>query len=154
MVFRWIQRIPPKTVAENQRKIGLVALIIILLILAATGKLNWLFAMIGVAIAFAARMMPVILRYAPTLQRLWFTFKAGKKNTGYSRSNQSHSAGAKTGNITAEQAYQVLGLKPGASRQEIVSAHKRLMMKVHPDKGGSDFLAAQLNSAKDTLLKK
>jgi hypothetical protein len=140
-------------VAENQRKIGLAALIFILLLLAATGKLNWLFALIGVAVAFIARMMPVILRYAPALQRLWFTFKAGKQNAGHSPGSRSHQTSVNKGNITVEQAYQVLGLKPGASRQEIVAAHKRLMMKVHPDKGGSDFLAAQLNRAKDRLLK-
>jgi DnaJ-class molecular chaperone len=47
---------------------------------------------------------------------------------------------------------QVLGLKAGASKAEIIAAHRKLISKVHPDKGGSDFLAAQINLAKQILL--
>ncbi|GLS27855.1 J domain-containing protein [Marinibactrum halimedae] len=50
------------------------------------------------------------------------------------------------------QALDVLGLKPGASEKEIHQAHKRLIQKMHPDRGGSDFLAAQINLAKKVLM--
>ncbi len=51
------------------------------------------------------------------------------------------------------QSLEILGLQPGASKEEIVHAHRKLMQRVHPDRGGSSFLAAQLNEAKDVLLK-
>ncbi|MBQ0720815.1 MAG: DnaJ domain-containing protein [Gammaproteobacteria bacterium] len=52
------------------------------------------------------------------------------------------------------EAWQILGLEEGASKEEIIKAHKRLIQKLHPDRGGNDYLAAKINAAKDTLISK
>ena len=56
--------------------------------------------------------------------------------------------------LSPAEARAMLGVGEGASRQEIEAAYKRLMMRVHPDHGGASGLAAQLNAARDVLLKR
>ena len=60
---------------------------------------------------------------------------------------------ARPGAMTDEEAYEILGLQPGASQEAIREAHRSQMKRIHPDAGGSSGLAARVNQAKDVLVK-
>ncbi len=58
-----------------------------------------------------------------------------------------------TPDVTVEEAYAILGLEPGADEAAIKAAHHRLMKQLHPDHGGTDYLATKINRARDVLLR-
>jgi hypothetical protein len=65
---------------------------------------------------------------------------------------QQEAPGDSGANIGRKEALAVLGLQEGASEEDIVAAHRKLMQKLHPDRGGNNYLAAKINQAKDLLL--
>lgn len=117
----------------------------VLAILAVSGHLNIITAMIAGLIALLPRMLS-LLKYLP--------FVSGLYKQGAQASQQRQQSPPPRGrqSMSNEEAMEILGLKPGYNSEDVKAAHRRLMQKVHPDRGGSDYLAAQLNRAKDTLL--
>jgi len=80
-----------------------------------------------------------------------------RRDAGWREHAQADAAagrgGAPRGPMSQEEAYQILGLQPGAKAEDIVHAHRTLMKRIHPDQGGTNYLAARVNEAKDTLLR-
>lgn len=137
-----------KTSGEERKKLILWSIIgsivVALGLLAITGHLNVITAAIAALIALLPRAMQ-FLKYLPFISRLYQQRKQGPQ-----QAQTPPPRGKKT--MSIDEAMEVLGLKPGYTKEEVVKAHRRMMQKVHPDRGGSDYLAAQINQAKDTLL--
>lgn len=236
MAWRWLLRAPPEQVTRYLTRAGIVAVIIILAILAATGRLPPLFAAIGAAVGALFTLVLRLMRlpWALGLAQRLFHFYRQKKNAagpspgqhsrvetrflhmfldhesgemggeviagrfaGYritelelaqlvalwrdyaaqdaesaalleayldrvhgetwrqqraADDSQSTYSAPANGQMTLEEACKVLGLEPTATKDEIIAAHRRLAQRLHPDRGGSNYLAAKINRAKDVLL--
>lgn len=76
-----------------------------------------------------------------------------RQHPGWDDSAESTSAEPADGQMNEARALEVLGLEAGATEEDVIEAHRRLIQKLHPDRGGSTFLAATLNEAKRVLLR-
>ncbi len=118
-------------------------------LLAITGKLHILGVLLAGLIPVFRTLAPWVLRALPGLLRHWHR-RQQPNQTSSTHQRNPHNTTA-TAMSTAE-AYEILDLKPGASKEEIIQRHKQLMQKNHPDRGGSDYLASKINLAKKVLL--
>lgn len=217
--FGWYGKAGPAQRVRALKLAMLYGIAGVLLLLVATGRIHWLFALFGALLPWLQRFL--------LARQAWHTYKASRGphqgqrsavETGYLRAVLDHDSGAITGQVlagtfrgraleslsreeligllqevraedhdsiaileafldrihegwrafdntgssggqgapasgmTRDQALEILGLGLDATRAEIIEAHRRLMQKLHPDRGGNDFLAAQINRAKDVLL--
>jgi hypothetical protein len=137
-------RANPNDWVKEIRFTGGVALALLAAALAARGR-------IGLALLGAAGAWGLL---AGTVRPRLRSPQGEDRTGGGSADNQSRDfpRGPRAGMSRAE-ALEVLGLREGASNDEVRSAHRRLIVRSHPDKGGSDYLAAKINEAKDVLLR-
>jgi len=114
------------------------------------GIVVWL-ALSGRLIAALAALPAVLLWLARIFTGLRYARIFDRMMGGANRQHQNRSSNPST-NMSRVDALKVLGLHEGVSAQEIKTAHRRLISHLHPDVGGSDYLAQQINQAKDVLL--
>lgn len=221
LVFVWLRSLSPR---KRTRAVILIIVAIVslfLVLMAVTGRLHWIAAVLAGLLPFARQLFPLILRALPFLNYLYKrrnsqpnmgnrsevetliismrlehdsgvmhgTVKQGPlqgRELGtlseqefmqllhYCRQQDQNSTRLLTtyldkrfgdswrdddtppangsGTMSQEEAFEILGISPDSSKQAIIAAHRKLMQKYHPDRGGSDYLAAKINQAKDTLI--
>jgi hypothetical protein len=120
--------------------------------------LKWIAAFVGIALAAlfllsgrAPQALAGLVLVGPLLWRRW-QGGGGFRGAQFGGSAGTPPPGKQSSAMTRAEAYEVLGLKPGANTDQIHSAHRRLMRLAHPDTGGSDWLASRVNQARDVLL--
>ncbi len=142
----WYNRAGPAQRNRSLRSILLYGIGAAILVLVLTGRIPWLFAIITAAVPWLNRAMAA--------RRAWQFFEEFRKpGGGRGQGAEGRGAAGRAGQMDIAEAHEILGLKPGATEREIIEAHRKLMHKNHPDRGGSDYLAARINQAKEILLK-
>jgi len=84
----------------------------------------------------------------------WQTTFAEVLQQHSAQSQQQASSGTANGPLSVKDAYEVLGVNEDSTKEEVLKAYKSMMQKVHPDRGGSDYLTRLVSEAKDLLLKR
>lgn len=127
---------------------------VLLLFLVATGRLH-VFAALGVVLVALLRRLPLLIRLWPLWRKLKATLGDAAAANAQGQPDDSESDSRRRpykGGMSLEEARQILGVAADADELTIIQAHRRLMQKVHPDRGGTDTLAARANEAKARLL--
>lgn len=123
-------------------KATLVGCALLFIALAGAGKIHWLGAVLASTLAAIRFFLPILFRSLPILAP--FLKRAN--------ADQAKAKADDDSDMTKEEAFAILGLDNTATEEEIVMAHRRLIQKLHPDTGGNEYLATQLNLAKDVLI--
>lgn len=126
-------------------KIALVVGGALLLFMVLTGRVHVLTAAVAALIPLL-RKLPALLSLVPGLRDHLGQGRANPGESGYQRAQTAAT-------MSVAEACEVLGVRPGCGEEDIVTAHRRLIQKLHPDRGGNDYLAAKINEARDVLLR-
>jgi hypothetical protein len=220
ILLQQVKNTPKANLKKLYWKFTLGGLGIGLVLLAATGRIHWVGAMVGATLPFLRQVAPLLIRFFPQIHQ----YHKSRSQETSSSGNQSHlttqvlnmildhdnnqlhgeviqgplkgsqldhlemeqlrslldycyqqeldsanllvsylehrfgqdwqdtSSSVSKSKLEIDEAYAILGLQTGASKEEVVKAHRSMIQKVHPDRGGSDYLAAQINEAKDRII--
>jgi hypothetical protein len=89
---------------------------------------------------------------AAYLDRKYADWREAANAENDSQERGQNSRTSDSSEMTVIEAYEILGLEQNATQEEVIAAHRKLMLKLHPDRGGSNYLASKINQAKDLLV--
>ncbi len=159
VAWRGLSRLDRGTLRTLLRRCAWPVFAIALAVLALTGHLSWLPAVLAALLAGLRRLLPWIVRLWPVIAPL--AGRRGRRRGGDATGRHDRDPDEATSvrgggdrTMSREEALSLLGLEddPDPDRERIVQAHRRLMQRLHPDKGGTDGLARRINEARDVLL--
>lgn len=133
-------------------RLGMGALFGILIFLVVTGRMHWVGAALGALIPFLRNAYGLLAQLLP------FWLQRKQATQAQQQQNEEKVPTTPGGNMDTNEALEILGLSGNIHAGEITvsmiqDAHRRLIQKLHPDRGGNDYLAAKINQARDCLLK-
>ena len=146
-LLRWFSSTDTKNVRKSIPWGAIGVVILVLLVLAVTGRIDAALAGFAALAVWGMRVMSMI--------------QVGKRFTDMFKKTRGDSGPGNTGegqprrpppNMSSEEARDILALKPGATDDDIKAAYRRVIGQLHPDRGGTDYLAAKVNQAKGVLL--
>jgi len=140
IVLKRIRRQPPEQQRTTIKIYALYGLIGGIILLALTGKIHWIGAAIAAFIPFVQRLASLGFKLFPLYEQWRREHK------------QQPPATPSTSAMDYNEAMQVFGFETLESKSQIIKRHRELMQKNHPDRGGSDYLAARINEAKTVLI--
>lgn len=143
LLYQWLKKAHPQHAAKIMAGLGAGLLFAFGVFLVMTGKLAGLAAVAGGAWLWVQRAMKA--------HSVWKTMR-GMAGAKTAEPPPSAPPPAAAGTMSVDEAREILGVGPEADAAAIKAAHRRLMEANHPDRGGSNWIAARLNQARDRLL--
>ena len=139
---RW-QKLPKEQRKKFAKQAFLWGIATVVLVLVVTGRAHWIMGVLATLLALASRAAQ-FAQYIPLFKQIFGHEKSASQSTTSGVSTQQ--------TMSRQDAADILGIDVNASAEEIRITHKKLMQKIHPDRGGSDVLAKQINTAKKVLM--
>jgi hypothetical protein len=150
-IFAWLawQKFKASPPAERRKLLMqwlLIGVALAAVLLAISGRLHWVAAAVALVLPVFGRLLDLLRRHLP-----WLAPLLAKR--AQTRQQETERPTPQSPPLTQEEARRILNVSADAGRDEIIGAHRQLIQKFHPDRGGNDYLASRINAAKELLLK-
>jgi hypothetical protein len=141
--WSWLRQLPAGKRRQAVISLLCILLVGVLLVLAATGRIHWVGALLGALIPLGRGAFKLALQFLPLWQQR--------------RANRAPPSDTGNDNIGLDEALLTLGVKDAyqagtLTTAQVEAAYKRLIQKLHPDRGGNDYLASRINAAKARVI--